>query len=153
MVQALRNRQRLAVPGCRLIVVSTLVREPAEIVLRGRDLGRVPLPQRQRQTLVVERAGRIYVVRLLNHMAAHGYRRATPRPRNPGQSTEPLFGSLTSGYVLRSQALFPKQGEGDPWRIHQNYLTDIRLLLRADVNQDMEFSALKSVPAPVELAA
>jgi monooxygenase len=94
-----------------------------------------------------------YVTRLVNHMDAHGYRQATPRPPASALPAAPLM-NLTSGYVLRSIALFPKQGPEDPWRIHQNYLRDIRAFRRVDLHQDMEFSA-PAPPAhtPVRLAA
>ena len=93
-----------------------------------------------------------YVMRLLNHMDVRGYRQATPRPGDAAVSVEPLFG-LTSGYVTRSIAIFPKQGAADPWRIHQNYLRDLRALLRADLNEGMEFSTGAPAAAPVKLAA
>ena len=93
-----------------------------------------------------------YVMRLLNYMDASGYRQATPRPGDASVSVEPLFG-LTSGYVTRSIGLFPKQGAKDPWRIHQNYLRDIRALVRADLHEGMEFSIRKPAAAPVKLAA
>jgi hypothetical protein len=94
-----------------------------------------------------------YVTRLVNHMDAHGYRQAMPRPPATALPAEPLM-NLTSGYVLRSIALFPKQGPKDPWRIHQNYLRDIRAFRRVDLHQDMEFSApAPPALAPVDLAA
>jgi monooxygenase len=88
-----------------------------------------------------------YVCRLLNHMAAHGYVEATPRPR--GQAAVDPFLDLTSGYVRRSIAEFPRQGAVDPWRVHQNYLRDIRLLRRGPVDDGMEFrTAAGSADAP-----
>jgi hypothetical protein len=51
------------------------------------------------------------------------------------------FLDLTSGYVLRSLASLPKQGDRTPWRLHQNYARDI-MMLRYGALQDeaMEFS-------------
>ena len=68
-----------------------------------------------------------YVCRLLNHMRAHGIAQCTPRNNDPNLAEEPLF-DFSSGYFQRSLHLFPKQGSKVPWRLHQNYLRDIRLL-------------------------
>jgi hypothetical protein len=68
-----------------------------------------------------------YVCRLLNRMRAIGMRQGTPTNRDPSMPTRPLL-NLTSGYVLRSAARFPKQGSKYPWRVHQSYLRDYRAL-------------------------
>jgi monooxygenase len=80
-----------------------------------------------------------YVCRLLNHMAAHGYRACTPR-RDPTVAELP-FNDFSSGYVLRALDRFPRQGARAPWRLYQNYLLDI-LALRLGRLEDgaMEFS-------------
>ncbi len=80
-----------------------------------------------------------YVCRLLAYMDAHGYRVATPRAPDPRQPTE-AFINLKSGYVLRSIDQLPKQGATHPWRLHQNYPRDIRLLKRGPVDDEMDFS-------------
>jgi cation diffusion facilitator CzcD-associated flavoprotein CzcO len=92
-----------------------------------------------------------YVCRLLNHMAAHGYAQATPRP---GPEVQPIesFLDLTSGYILRSIDQFPKQGGEAPWRIHQNYLRDIAMMRRGDIEEGMQFSRPVAV-RPVERRA
>jgi monooxygenase len=69
-----------------------------------------------------------YVSRLLAHMDEHGHRRVVAE-RDPSVATEPFIG-LTSGYVLRSAHLLPKQGDRDPWRLRQNYLYDVRTIRR-----------------------
>jgi len=89
-----------------------------------------------------------YVCRLLAHMDAHGYRIATPRAPDPGQPTE-AFIDLQSGYVLRSLHELPKQGASHPWRLHQNYPKDIRLLKRGPIDDQMDFSR-GPAPAPAE---
>jgi monooxygenase len=78
-----------------------------------------------------------YVCRLLAHMDARGYVQATPRPG--GQAGVAPFLDLTSGYVRRSIADFPRQGAADPWRVHQSYLRDLRILRRGPVDDGMEF--------------
>jgi monooxygenase len=93
-----------------------------------------------------------YVTRLLNHMDARGYTQATPRPpADPGE-TEPLL-NLNSGYVLRSLDRFPRQGPDAPWRIHQNYLRDIALIRRGDIEERMEFARGTVATTPAERVA
>ncbi len=64
-----------------------------------------------------------YVCRLLNHMQRHGYSTACPK-RDAAVRPQPFL-SFTSGYVVRAQALLPKQGDRAPWQVHQNYLADL----------------------------
>ena len=81
-----------------------------------------------------------YVCRLLNHMRASGMRQCTPVNSDPGLTRQPLLG-LNSGYINRSQHLFPKQGSKFPWQVHQNYLRDYRALRASGLNDDaMVFS-------------
>ncbi len=68
-----------------------------------------------------------YVCRLLGYMDSHGYRVCVPQSPDPSLPTEPFVG-LTSGYVLRSVDSLPRQGARTPWRLHQNYLLDLRTL-------------------------
>ena len=94
-----------------------------------------------------------YVCRLLNHMDKHGYDVCTPR-RDPTVA-ERRFIDLRSGYVERSLALLPKQGDRPPWRLYQNWFRDI-VALRLGAIEDgaMEFSrarakrALSQEPLP-----
>lgn len=65
-----------------------------------------------------------YVCRLLNHMDRKGYVQATPRITDPSLEEEPIM-TLTSGYVQRAIAKFPKQGSRAPWKLYQNYLLDL----------------------------
>lgn len=67
---------------------------------------------------------------VLNWMHAKHFHAVLPRPRQR-MTQHNLFG-LTSGYVQRSVAAFPKQGTQPPWRIHQNYLRDSWSLRRSD---------------------
>jgi monooxygenase len=85
-----------------------------------------------------------YICRLLNHMRATGMRQCTPRLRGEGLEPAPFL-DLTSGYIQRSIASFPKQGSKVPWKLHQNYARDLWLLARGSVEDGvMEFSN----PAP-----
>lgn len=81
-----------------------------------------------------------YVCRLLNHMRRSGQRQCTPTPTDGQPDRVPLLG-LTSGYIVRSQDRFPKQGDRNPWLVTQNYLTDYRLMRRSSVvDPEMVFS-------------
>jgi cation diffusion facilitator CzcD-associated flavoprotein CzcO len=81
-----------------------------------------------------------YVARLLNHLRATGLRQCTPVNDDPTVTSKPLLG-LTSGYVLRSQDRFPKQGSKFPWQVHQSYLKDYRALrLRGIEDEAMRFT-------------
>ena len=80
-----------------------------------------------------------YVCRLINHMDAHGYEIATPAGPDPSVPVEPFI-DFSSGYVLRSIERLPKQGATQPWRLHQNWFRDIRLLRRGPVDDSMTFS-------------
>jgi monooxygenase len=91
-----------------------------------------------------------YVCRLLNHMAEHRHEIATPQPPEPSLPTEPFI-DFNSGYVLRSIEKLPKQGATSPWRLHQNWFRDVRLLKRGPVDDSMEFS--QAVPAEPEAIA
>ena len=80
-----------------------------------------------------------YVTRLLDHMDEHGYDVCTPKPPAPSAPTEPFI-DFNSGYVLRSIDTLPRQGATSPWRLHQNYFRDVRLLKRGPVDDSMDFS-------------
>ncbi len=93
-----------------------------------------------------------YVCRLLNHMAAHGYRVCTPR-RDPAVAELPFI-DFSSGYVLRTIDQFPKQGSKAPWRLYQNYALDILSLKRGAVEDGaLEFSRGRVPVRPAEPVA
>lgn len=69
-----------------------------------------------------------YVCRLLNHMEREGHDICMPaQPQAGSLQARPAI-ELTSGYVQRSAALLPRQGDRKPWRNYQNYLKDLMLL-------------------------
>jgi cation diffusion facilitator CzcD-associated flavoprotein CzcO len=80
-----------------------------------------------------------YVCRLLEHMQARGIEIATPQPPDASLPTEPAI-DLKSGYVLRSLKTLPRQGISAPWRLHQNYFKDVRMLKRGPLDDAMRFS-------------
>ena len=63
---------------------------------------------------------------------------------------------FTSGYVQRSLDEFPKQGSKEPWKLHQNYVLDIRTIRRGPIDDGaMRFSraALQDQPPREKITA
>jgi len=80
-----------------------------------------------------------YVCRLLNHMDQHGYAVCTPRVNDAHIEDEPVI-DFNSGYVLRGLDRLPRQGSKTPWRLHQNYMKDLRMMRYGRVDDGtMEF--------------
>ncbi|HYB22714.1 MAG TPA: FAD-containing monooxygenase EthA, partial [Solirubrobacteraceae bacterium] len=92
-----------------------------------------------------------YICRLLEHMDARGLAVFVAKPPDPSAPTAPII-DLESGYVLRALERLPKQGAHAPWRLHQNYIRDIRLLRHGSVEDAMEFRAHESAAAPATVA-
>jgi monooxygenase len=69
-----------------------------------------------------------YVCRLLRHLDDTGHVQAVPVAPS-SMPTLPLI-DLQSGYVLRSLDKMPSQGVQSPWRLHQNYPRDLRMMRR-----------------------
>jgi cation diffusion facilitator CzcD-associated flavoprotein CzcO len=90
-----------------------------------------------------------YVCRLLQHMDRRGLAVATPLA--PPEGADLPFLDLAAGYVRRGLAQLPKQGSRTPWRLHQNYLRDVRLMRRGPLED--EGIAFSAVPARTERAA
>jgi cation diffusion facilitator CzcD-associated flavoprotein CzcO len=84
-----------------------------------------------------------YACRLLRRMDERGARICTALPPDSSLPTSPLI-DLKSGYVERSIDQLPRQGASAPWRLHQNYVRDVRLLKRGPLDDALEFS----VPMP-----
>jgi cation diffusion facilitator CzcD-associated flavoprotein CzcO len=84
-----------------------------------------------------------YVVRLLRHLDRIGARSVVP-VRQPEVGEIP-FMDFKSGYVLRSLDRLPKQGDRSPWRLKQNYLTDLRTIKRGPIDDGV--LAFDRVPA------
>jgi monooxygenase len=90
-----------------------------------------------------------YVCRLLQHMDRRGLAVATPLA--PPEGADLPFLDLAAGYVQRSLAQLPKQGQRTPWRLHQNYIRDVQLMRRGPLEDEgITFSA---APARAERAA
>ena len=93
-----------------------------------------------------------YVCRLLNTMAEKGVEIATPRLAEPAMKAEPWL-DFSSGYIQRSVAMLPKQGEKAPWRQNQNYFKDIKEMRKAPIEDAaLEFSTAKAAATKPALA-
>ena len=87
-----------------------------------------------------------YVCRVLKHMDARGLSVCVPEDPDDDLPRVPII-DLKSGYVLRSVDALPKQGAVAPWRLHQNYIKDVRLLRRGPIDDGVVFSArTRSMP-------
>jgi cation diffusion facilitator CzcD-associated flavoprotein CzcO len=134
----------LALGGLELTVDGARVDPGDSVAYRGVMLGGVPNLAfcigytNASWTLRSDLAAR-YVCRLLAFLDRRGYAVATPTALPPGER-RPLL-DLTSGYVQRGAARFPKQGRGDPWLVRQNYPADLLSMSRADLRRDMSFAA------------
>ena len=88
-----------------------------------------------------------YLCRLLNYMARHRIDTATPHlPESEFQNAvdESLM-DLTSGYVQRAAAVLPRQGTRRPWRMHNNYLTDLPIMRMGRIDDGvMRFGRAKA---------
>jgi cation diffusion facilitator CzcD-associated flavoprotein CzcO len=93
-----------------------------------------------------------HVCRLLRHMDDTDVAICTPRAPKPGLPVFPIM-DLKSGYVLRAIDSLPKQGARTPWRLHQNYISDIRMLRHGPVGDEMDFAAASQTVRPAILVA
>ena len=86
-----------------------------------------------------------FVTRLLRHMDQHGVAYAVPTEPTDA-APRPLL-DMTSGYIRRSEHLFPHQADRNPWRVGQNYLVDRWRLGRADVTEEMTMVTWRQLEA------
>ena len=77
------------------------------------------------------------VCRLLNRMKRDGHDVCTPRAE-PSVELRPVM-DLTSGYVKRAEAMLPKQGHRQPWRVPQNYVRDSAAMTFRRIDEALEF--------------
>ncbi|MFF2397804.1 flavin-containing monooxygenase [Nocardia sp. NPDC058114] len=75
------------------------------------------------------------VCKVLTHLDRTGSAAVVPEPKG-ALAERPLL-DLNAGYVLRSIAAFPRQGDRHPWRVRQNYLLDALITLRTDLGKTL----------------
>jgi monooxygenase len=130
----------LMLGGMDLIVDGEEVELPETVAYKGMMLSGVPNfalavgYTNASWTLKVDLASD-YVCRLLEHMDRRRY--DTVRPVEPGPEVQrrPLI-DLDSGYVQRSIHELPQQGSRTPWELHQNYVRDIQLFKRGELDDE-----------------
>jgi len=92
-----------------------------------------------------------YLVRLLQHMQAHGQAVATPVDTQGCSLGIGMLDGLQSGYVQRAKDTLPRQGSREPWKVLMHYGQDIKLLLETPIDDGiLQFQAARSreeVPA------
>ncbi|WP_279538908.1 NAD(P)/FAD-dependent oxidoreductase [Allobranchiibius sp. GilTou38] len=87
-----------------------------------------------------------YFCKFVNHVSTSGSAYGYPTAHEAMRSRPAI--DLQSGYVQRSIADFPKQGDRRPWFLRQNYVLDNRDTKRADLTQDMTYVAVGDVRTP-----
>lgn len=73
-----------------------------------------------------------HVCKLINYMDEHGYDVCYPVLPEEKFVTRPLL-DFGAGYVQRSIANLPRQGPSVPWLTSMNYLSDVKLLREASI--------------------
>lgn len=73
-----------------------------------------------------------YTCRLLRYLDDNGYDSATPRTP-VGEAARPFL-DLDAGYIRRGVNEMAKQGSHLPWRLHQNYVKDLRVFSSRHLN-------------------
>jgi cation diffusion facilitator CzcD-associated flavoprotein CzcO len=76
------------------------------------------------------------VCKVLRHMDRHDAVAVVPKAA-PRMAGHPLL-ELSSGYVRRSIAAFPRQGDRRPWRVRQNYLLDAATVLHTPLSRSLD---------------
>ena len=148
-----------ALGGIELNVDGQVVDVPNTLAYRGSMLAGVPNLAfafgyiNQSWTLGADMALQ-HACRLLNYMAERGFDSVTPRRPEHVNGSNPFF-ELSSGYVRRGGALFPRQGSQVPWYRPQSYPRDRRSVMRSPLDgPELEFArAGQAVREATKLAA
>ena len=75
------------------------------------------------------------VCKVLGWMDEHDYAAVEPQP--DGELEEHPLLDLAAGYVQRSIAAFPRQGDRAPWRVRQNYILDSLTTMRTPLGKSL----------------
>lgn len=90
-----------------------------------------------------------YVVRVLNRMYESGTDVVVPVNDDPAMPTRPLM-DFKAGYVTRAMDRLPRAGSRRPWRLGQNYPSDL-ITLRHRTLDDDAITWLRSADLPASL--
>lgn len=82
-------------------------------------------------TLKADLAAR-YMVRVLKELDRRGADIAVPAADVASMKTT-WMQTFTSGYVVRARDDMPRQGIEHPWQVHQDYVTDRRIMLKEPI--------------------
>lgn len=78
--------------------------------------------------------------RLLDYMESHGYGTVEPVLDDPHMDRVPVV-DMSSGYVQRAIARFPRGGTSGPWTVQMAYEKDVERLRRGPVEDPaLEFA-------------
>ncbi len=88
------------------------------------------------------------VCKVLGWMDKHDYAAVVPEPDRALQERPML--DLASGYVQRSIAAFPRQGDSGPWRVRQNYLLDAATTMRRDLAKSLRPTRRADLPVAAQ---
>ena len=96
-----------------------------------------------------------YICRLIKHMDRKGYKTFKVRGDKSQHTEDTIFGGLSSGYVRRAATTMPRQGKGAPWRVTQDYMSDIPVLRYSSLEDDiLEFDGkVGKAPSRIEREA
>jgi cation diffusion facilitator CzcD-associated flavoprotein CzcO len=94
-----------------------------------------------------------YFCRLLEHMDAHGHATMVPVPGDPAMERVPML-DLSSGYVQRGIARFPRAGTRGPWTVAMAYENDVQRLREGPVEDpELRFTTTLQARREPALAA
>lgn len=132
MIVTATGLEMLFMGGIEVSVDGTVVEPSESFVYKGFMVNSVPNMfaavgyTNASWTLKVDLTNR-YACRVINYLEKQGYQYCQPEV-DDGIVEAPLL-DLTSGYIQRGQAGFPKQATKTPWKLYQNYIFD-KLSLR-----------------------
>jgi cation diffusion facilitator CzcD-associated flavoprotein CzcO len=94
-----------------------------------------------------------HLCRLLDHLDAGGHRQVVPVLDGPEQERRLLM-DLTSGYVQRGMARFPKGGTRGPWTAAMAYEKDVARLVHGPVvDRELRFGSGSTAASPASPTA
>ncbi len=76
-----------------------------------------------------------YISRVLKYLEKHNYTALRATVIEDTLNPTPLL-NLNSSYINRSANILPRQGNKTPWRVHQNYILDYKMLRIDKIKDD-----------------